>query len=109
MNMKLLTHISLVSLLVLTHAVQADNKTGKQVYDQWCEQCHMMSPFAPGTIQLRQTRGEDLSLIEERRKFPEEYIRLLVRQGVGGMPSFRLTEITEAELQQLTLYMSGMD
>ena len=86
-------------------AAHADSSAGKQVFNEWCSACHMDSPFAPGTIQLRQLRGPANAIIEQRSDLSEALVRLLVRQGVAGMPKFRRTEISETELEQLIVYL----
>jgi mono/diheme cytochrome c family protein len=106
---QLSTLLTTLAGLVCIGSVSAEDITGKQVYENWCHQCHMPSPFAPGTIQLKHTRGEALSVIENRREFPEEYTRMIVRRGIGGMPNFRRTEITDEELDMLAEYMAGKE
>ena len=98
--------LALSSAIVLTvNAVDADEIAGERVYSRWCAGCHMDSPFAPGTIQLKQTRGPDKALIEQRADLSEAYVRLLVRKGFAGMPLFRRTEITDADLDALVAYL----
>ncbi len=83
----------------------AKELSGEEVYRKWCEGCHMDSPFAPGTIQLRQSRGEDKALITRRTDLTPEYIKQLVRKGLNGMPLFRRTEISDSELGALLEYL----
>lgn len=98
--------LALLSVLILTaNTVGADELTGKQVYSNWCAGCHMDSPFAPGTIQLEHTRGPDMAVIEQRSDLTEQSVRQLVRKGLGGMPLFRRTEISNADLDVLIEYL----
>jgi mono/diheme cytochrome c family protein len=80
---------------------------GQTVFAEWCAPCHMDSPFAPGTIQLRQMRGADQAVLERRTDLDAEIIRALVRQGLAGMPKFRRTEINDAELDALVDYLTA--
>ncbi len=103
LNAKLL--LLLLGCLVISGQVAAENSTGRKVFGQWCSACHMDSPFAPGTIQLKQTHGPEYAVIQNRADLTDAFIRLLVRQGRAGMPKFRRTEISDAELDSLVKYL----
>ncbi len=81
--------------------LQAAEQAGEHAYTKWCAGCHMDSPFAPGTIQLRHLRGEEQALIRERKDLSAAYVRQVVRKGMNGMPLFRRTEISNEELDAL--------
>ena len=66
----------------------------------------MDSPFAPGTIQLKQSRGADKAVIINRDDLAPEYLRQLVRTGFAGMPNFRRTEISDPELESLIEFLT---
>ncbi len=97
-----------LSMLLMSAGVIAaeGGVPGKDVYEKWCAGCHADSPFAPGTIYLRQNRPPELAVIEGRTDLSAEFIRVLVRRGQGGMPSFRKTEISDTELQSLVDYLA---
>ena len=97
--------IILSGFLLAPGLLLSTERTGEQVYMLWCDGCHMDSPFAPGTIQLRQMRGQDKGLIRERKDLSADYIRQIVRQGQNGMPLFRRTEISATELEDLVEYL----
>ena len=91
----------------ISNASIAEDTAGKQVFNRWCTACHTDSPFAPGTIQLKQMRGVEKAVIEKRDDLTPELIRALVRQGLAGMPKFRRTEISDDELESLVRYLAG--
>ena len=95
-----------IVLIVCVINVQANEAAGQRVFSRWCAGCHMDSPFAPGTIQLKQTRGPDKAVLERRTDLSAAYVRLLVRKGLAGMPLFRRTEISNAELDALVAYLA---
>lgn len=97
--------VTIIVLLAQNLVMASEENPGKQIYDHWCAACHMDSPFAAATIQLKQTRGADNAVIERRNDLTEPYIRTLVRQGFAGMPKFRRTEISNAELDALVKYL----
>ena len=80
--------------------------TGEKVYQQWCIHCHGEDDSGPGTLRLAWDRGEDKSLLTERDDLDRVYIRTIVRRGLDEMPSFRITEISEAELNALADFLS---
>jgi hypothetical protein len=55
---------------------------------------------------LRQRYGDRLpALLEERTDMTADYLRTFVREGVGVMPQFRKTEITDPELDAMIEYL----
>jgi (+)-pinoresinol hydroxylase len=94
----------LVFLLAVTQ-VQAEQEPGEVVYQKWCDGCHMDSPFAPGTIQLRHLRGNDLALVLNRKDLKPDFLRHIIRKGMNGMPLFRRTEISDKELEKLVEFL----
>lgn len=80
---------------------------GKQVFDHWCMPCHAPSDRAAGTSALAVKYGKDLpAALEQRRDLTPEAIAYFVRHGVSIMPTFRKTEITDAELAYLSIYLT---
>jgi len=92
----------------------AEVERGKQVYEYWCATCHGgglgLPGFGalPGTQQLQlKYRGTDTSpLLEERTDLVPEFVKVIVRQGISFMPQFRKTEISDADLEALTAYLT---
>jgi mono/diheme cytochrome c family protein len=83
----------------------AADKPGKQVYAQWCIHCHAAGEDYPGTWKLALRLGKDKAVLAERRDLNAEYIKYVVRHGLGGMPLFRGVEISNSELEALTQYL----
>lgn len=80
---------------------------GKAVFDKWCAPCHGDGPGKPGTMVLSQRYGDRIpALLEERNDMTPEYLRTFVREGVGVMPQFRKTEITDSELDAMIDYLA---
>ena len=90
---------------------------GKVVFDKWCTPCHgstitepggMFPPAPlPGTAALGvKYKGELPALIEERTDLLPEFIRVVVRGGLFGMPITRKTEISDAELEDIIAYLT---
>lgn len=79
---------------------------GKEVFRRWCSACHAPGDRSPGTAALAAKYGkEQPAALEERQDLEPDLVRYFVRQGVSVMPSFRKTEITDAELDALADYL----
>ena len=79
---------------------------GKQVFDRWCAACHAPGARMPATAALAAKYGPALpAALEERENLDPAMVRYFVRHGVSIMPSFRKTEITDAELDALGAYL----
>ena len=96
----------IIVLSVMIHPLRAEEVvTGEQVFQQWCIHCHGEDNSGPGTLRLAWDRGEDKSLLTERDDLNREYVRVVVRRGLDEMPSFRIIEISEAELDALADFL----
>ncbi|RDK06293.1 cytochrome c [Cupriavidus lacunae] len=80
---------------------------GKAVFDKWCAMCHAVGEHMPGTASLQAKYGGSIpAVLEERKDMNPDFIRHFVRNGVLIMPAFRKTEITDADLDALSAYLS---
>jgi mono/diheme cytochrome c family protein len=100
-------------------AVSSDplEKRGQEVYDQRCVACHgaipeeifgpTFLPPMPGTQVLRARYGDALPAeLERRTDLSREYITAVVRTGLGSMPFFRPTELSDEDLEALVAYLT---
>lgn len=101
--------LSVTSLLLAgSFAVSraADINNGEDVYRKWCTPCHGKGPGHPGTQALEaKYRGDIPAVLEMRSDMTDEFVKQFVRQGVSIMPFFRKTEISDAQLDDLTAYL----
>jgi len=101
----------LLSTLVLafssTVLVAEDHANGEKVYDLWCGICHEGGPQDGygGSQVLALTRGESQARIKDNDTLSPTYIEAVVRKGLGMMPPFRKTEISDDELNDLIAYL----
>lgn len=88
-------------------ATDAEVKSGKAVFDQWCASCHSEGRYMGGTNGLRaKYKDTRPALLEQRTDLSAEQVKFFVRRGVGIMAPFRKTEITDAQLDVLARYLS---
>jgi mono/diheme cytochrome c family protein len=81
---------------------------GAAVFNNWCAACHGRDARnAPGTSSLQfKYQGKTPAALEDRRDLTPQAIKLYVRQGVAMMPFARKTEISDADLDALTAYLT---
>jgi mono/diheme cytochrome c family protein len=97
-----------------TAASAPEIERGKAVYDKWCGHCHGpglgLPGFGalPGTQQLGiKYQGSDTpAVLDERTDLAPEFIAVIVRQGISFMPQFRKTEVSDADLEALSAYLT---
>jgi mono/diheme cytochrome c family protein len=81
---------------------------GKAVYAHWCAPCHAPDPSLAGTMSLQaKYEGRVPAALEDRTDLAAPAISYFVRNGIAWMPPFRPTEISDAELEQLTDYLTA--
>jgi mono/diheme cytochrome c family protein len=87
-------------------AKPASPTAGPKLFKRWCGDCHHTAA-GPGSMALaRKYQGSLPALLEQRTDTTPDFIRYVVRRGASFMPPFRKTEITDAELDQLALYLT---
>ena len=81
---------------------------GAAVFNNWCRACHGKDVRnAPGTISLQfKYQGKTPAALEDRRDLTPQAVRLYVRKGVATMPFARKTEVSDADLDALTTYLT---
>jgi len=79
---------------------------GRNTFDKWCADCHS-TVGGPGSMALqRKYRGALPAVLEQRSDLRPDYVKLVVRHGVSFMPSFRKTEISDADLALVAAYLA---
>jgi (+)-pinoresinol hydroxylase len=78
---------------------------GHKVYQKWCYPCHGPGTDKPGTNSLA-ARGQKPAVLEERTDLTAPVIKTFVRHGVLFMPTFRKTEISDADLDAIAAYLT---
>ena len=84
-----------------------DAARGNDVFQNWCAPCHAPGPRHPGTQALEALyKGAKPAALEQRTDLLPELTRAFVRTGVSVMPPFRKTEISDADLEALAVYLA---
>ena len=100
-----------VAVAIQAVPVRADSApppdSGRGVYEKWCAPCHDPGINHPGTHALMaKYQGTKPAVLLERTDLPPPIVKHFVRHGISVMPQFRKTEISDAELDALALYLS---
>jgi (+)-pinoresinol hydroxylase len=76
-------------------------------YQKYCSACHGPGAGRPGTAALEaKYKGAEPALLDQRTDLTPELIKTYVRNGISVMPFFRKTEISDAELAAIALYLT---
>jgi mono/diheme cytochrome c family protein len=94
-------------LTIAACEARADDTSGKRIFDTHCAECHADGFGHPGTQRLGWNRGDPYAVLTTRKDLSADYIKQVVRRGLVEMPPFRPSEITDAELAQLSAYLAG--
>lgn len=76
---------------------------GYSLFSDRCALCHREA--GPGTFMLERRLGTELSILENRDNLTQEYIKTIVRWGIGSMPRFTRGEVSDAELDLIMDYL----
>ncbi len=79
---------------------------GAVVFKNRCEACHGAGNDRAGTISLGFKYGSSRpALLEARTDLTPQVVKFYVRKGVGMMPFFRKTELSDADLDAVADYL----
>ncbi|MXO66826.1 c-type cytochrome [Altericroceibacterium endophyticum] len=70
-----------------------------------CGICH--SKGGTGTMMLERRLGAENALLAERTDLTPEYIAAVVRHGLNSMPPITRVELTDAQLRDVSFYLTG--
>jgi (+)-pinoresinol hydroxylase len=88
-------------------AAEPARSAGGKIFDKWCSDCHS-TPGGPGSLALqRKYKGNHAAVLEQRSDLRPDYVTLVVRHGISFMPSFRKTEISDADLALVAVYLAS--
>lgn len=88
-------------------STQPGQPAGSVLFQRACAVCHGSGPGKPGSRALAaKYKGSPPALLEERTDLKAPYIKQVVRQGLSVMPLFRKTELSDADLEAITAYLT---
>jgi cytochrome c5 len=84
--------------------VRAAEGEPEAVYLARCQYCHI--ELGPGTITLARRLGPEDALLANRTDLTEDYIKVVVRNGLNTMPALTRVEVSDAELDLIAQYLT---
>ncbi len=85
----------------------AGQPRGYVEFQKFCSVCHGAGPGMPGTLALQSKyKGARPALLEKRTDLKPAFIKFCVRNGISVMPSFRKTEVSETDLDDIMEYLA---
>jgi len=110
--MKYPTLLSVIIVLAASLNSHAENDLGKQRFEYLCAPCHGTgagddgSPMLPGTAALaRRYQGKLPAALEDRTDLTADTLKYFVRNGIGAMPMFRKTELSDQDIELIADYL----
>lgn len=85
-------------------ALTPRQEQGRKLYNGSCVYCH--GPNVWGTFTLGRRLGADHALLEQRTDLVGPYVKTVIRAGLGSMPAFRRTELTDADVDAIVDYLT---
>jgi (+)-pinoresinol hydroxylase len=111
--------VLLAVLAMCAHAASAAEsilvERGDAVFQRHCAACHgegrgddsEPATLLPGTLALRlKYRGEIPMLLEQRTDLSAAVLRAFLRNGVGSMPPFRPTTVTDDDIDAIAAFLA---
>ena len=102
----LLTTAALVPFAAIdAQQAEPQERSGEDLYQQWCAGCHDPGPRHPGTMRMEGDFGPENSVLRDMQAINRPLIHYAVRQGFQMMPPFRPTELTDEEVDRIADYI----
>lgn len=78
-------------------------RDARTAYRQHCGGCHLERGF--GTLRLARRMPQEHAQLEHRPDLSEEFVRIVVRRGLGSMPPIRRSELDDRTLAAIAAYL----
>jgi mono/diheme cytochrome c family protein len=98
---------ALAALAAACVQAQGATPSGASLFAAKCALCH--GPNGPGANILAVRMDPAVAELTRREDLPADYVRLVVRNGLGNMPPFTRVDITDAELEVVAAYLARAD
>ena len=84
--------------------LSAYQEQGRKLFQSTCIHCHGERVW--GTFALERRLGPDRGLLEKRTDLVAPFVTSVVRKGLGSMPAYRRTELTDADVDAIAAYLT---
>lgn len=83
-------------------AGQAPVRSAEDLFAAKCSHCHEKGGW--GTRALAKRVEPEVAELRKREPIPSEYLKYVVRRGIGSMPQFTVTDLSNEELDRLATW-----
>lgn len=90
-------------IALATANAQAPGRSAPDLFASKCALCHQKGGWGTRTLAKR-VPPEQAELLN-RRALPADYVKHVVRRGIGSMPQFTPTDLSDAELDRLAFWL----
>jgi mono/diheme cytochrome c family protein len=84
--------------------LSAQQQQGQKLYRSTCFYCHSEKVW--GTLAIERRRGATDALLEKRTDLVPAFVKSVVRNGLGSMPPYRRTELTDTDADAIIAYLT---
>lgn len=78
-------------------------RDGEAIYHDKCVYCHDAKGWGTRALALRTQPGE--AILVNRKELPAALTEIVVRRGIGSMPGFTPTELSDAEIARVAKWL----
>jgi len=109
MSLAVAFQLSLASSLATAADVPLtpSQEQGKKLFHATCIYCHGEKVW--GTFTLERRMGKDHALLEKRDDLVGAYVKTVIRAGLGSMPPYRRTELSDADIEAIAAYLTRLN
>ena len=84
--------------------LSAQQQQGQTLFRNSCFYCHSEKVW--GTLSLERRRPNGDALLEKRTDLTPDFVRTVVRNGLGSMPAYRRTELNDTDVDAIIAYLT---
>jgi mono/diheme cytochrome c family protein len=85
-------------------ALSAQQQQGQKLFRSTCYYCHGEKVW--GTLAIERRRGAGDALLEKRTDLVPAFVKSVVRNGLGSMPAYRRTELSDTDVDAIVAYLA---
>lgn len=78
---------------------------GENLFLAKCGYCHLEG--GTGTQMLERRLGKDMALLGRRVDLPADYVKMVARNGMAGMPTITRVEVDDVELDAIANFIAA--